>query len=145
MKQSIVTILTLQSYCFFPVPAIVVPRCRARLSRICLIQDFHFYRDCGGIDNKSKKSAWFSNPNSDNDCCSARTKRSVSQDIASLNKLGQNFEAYRIDFNRNISFSISSMTSLFAISSFWLNTINTLPPYFSVKSAKLAFIRSDNE
>ena len=50
-----------------------------------------------------------------------------------------------IDFKRAISFSISSTTSLFAITSFWLYTIKTLPPYFSVKSSKLAFIRSDNE
>ena len=50
-----------------------------------------------------------------------------------------------IDFKRAISFSISSTTSLFAITSFWLYTIKTLPPYFSVKSSKLAFMRSDNE
>jgi len=44
--------------------------------------------------------------------------------------------------NRFISLAISSTTSEFAISPFKLNTTKTFPPYFSVKSAKLAFILS---
>ena len=48
-------------------------------------------------------------------------------------------------FSRSTSFRMSSMTSVLAIALSKLKTMKTLPPNFSVKSSKLAFIRSVNE